>query len=107
MVVTGKVRVYHLDADGREITFETAGAGEPVAAVASLAGARYPANIEAATPVTIAWLEREALFALIGGSVSEGEESAPPSKSVDEVTRDFRSGNALERLRGGPSFATK
>lgn len=65
VVVTGKVRVYHLGADGREITFETAGAGEPVAAVAALAGARYPATIEAATPVTIAWLEREALFALI------------------------------------------
>jgi CRP-like cAMP-binding protein len=65
VVVAGRVRVYHLNADGRAITFETATAGEPVAAVAALAGARYPANIEAATPVTMAWLEREALFALI------------------------------------------
>jgi len=65
VVVTGKVRVYHLGADGRGITFETAEAGEPVAAVAALAGARYPANLEAATPVTIAWLDREAVFELI------------------------------------------
>lgn len=65
VVVTGKVRVYHLGADGRVVTFETASAGEPVAAVVALAGGRYPANLEAATPVTIAWLEREALFALI------------------------------------------
>jgi CRP-like cAMP-binding protein len=65
VVVTGKVRVYHLGADGHAITFETAGAGEPVAAVAALAGGRYPANLEAATPVTIAWLERESLFELI------------------------------------------
>lgn len=65
VVVAGRVRVYHAGADGRAITFETAGAGEAVAAVAALAGARHPANLEAATPVTIAWLEREALFALI------------------------------------------
>jgi len=65
VVIVGKVRVYHLNADGRAITFESAGAGEPIAAVAALAGARYPANVEAATPVTIAWLEREALFSLI------------------------------------------
>lgn len=65
VVVTGKVRVYHLGADGRIITFETAGAGDPIAAVAALAGGRYPANLEAATPVTVAWLERERLFALI------------------------------------------
>jgi CRP-like cAMP-binding protein len=65
VVVTGKVRVYHLNADGRAITFETAGAGEPIAAVAALAGARYPANVEAATPVTVAWLDREALFDLM------------------------------------------
>jgi CRP-like cAMP-binding protein len=65
VVVTGKVRVYHLGADGRAITFETAGAGEPVAAVAALAGGRYPANLEAATPVTVVWLERDALFTLM------------------------------------------
>lgn len=65
VVVTGKLKVYHLGADGRELTFETAGSGEPVAAVAALAGQRYPANVEAATDATIAWLPREALFELI------------------------------------------
>lgn len=65
VVVTGKLKVYHLGADGRELTFETAGSGEPVAAVAALAGQRYPANVEAATDATVAWLPREALFDLI------------------------------------------
>ncbi len=65
IVVVGKVRVYHLGADGRALTFETAGAGEPIAAVAALAGGRYPANLETATDATIAWLARETLFELI------------------------------------------
>jgi len=65
IVVTGRVKVYHLGADGRELTFETMSAGEPIAAVAALAGSRYPATIEAATNATIAWIPREALFALI------------------------------------------
>jgi CRP/FNR family transcriptional regulator len=65
VVVSGKVRVYHLGADGRALTFETAGEGEAVAAVAALAGTRYPATIEAATDAVIAWLPREALFTLI------------------------------------------
>lgn len=65
VVVTGRVKVYHLNADGRELTFETMGSGEPVAAVAALAGSRYPATIEAATDATIAWLPRDAVFELI------------------------------------------
>ena len=65
VVVTGKARVYHLQADGRIITFETVGSGEPLAAVAALAGARYPATVDAATDATVAWLPREALFDLM------------------------------------------
>lgn len=65
VVVSGRVRVYHLGADGRALTFETAGTGEAVAIVAALAGTRYPATIEAATDAVIAWLPREALFELI------------------------------------------
>jgi CRP-like cAMP-binding protein len=65
VVMSGRVRVYHLGADGRALTFETAGRGDPVAAVAALAGTRYPATIEAATAATVAWLPREALFQLI------------------------------------------
>jgi CRP-like cAMP-binding protein len=65
VVVEGKARVFYLGADGKQITFETVGAGEPLAAVAALAGSRYPATIEAATPATIAWLPREALFDLL------------------------------------------
>lgn len=65
VVVTGRARVYHLQADGRIIIFETVDAGEPLAAVAALAGGRYPATIDAATDVTVAWLPREALFDLM------------------------------------------
>ncbi len=65
VVVEGKARVFYLGADGKQITFETVGAGEPLAAVAALAGSRYPATIEAATAVTVAWLPRAALFDLL------------------------------------------
>lgn len=65
VVVTGKVRIYHLAADGRRITFETLGAGDPVAVVAALAGGRYPAHAETVTPATIAWLSRDVLLRLL------------------------------------------
>jgi len=65
LVVAGKARVFYLGADGKQITFETIGAGEPLAAVAALAGARYPAQIEAATPATIATVPASALFDLL------------------------------------------
>jgi CRP/FNR family transcriptional regulator len=61
VVVTGRVRVYHLQADGRTLTLETLGSGEPFAIVAALAGGRYPAHADAATDATIAWLDRAAL----------------------------------------------
>lgn len=65
VVVVGKARVYHLGADGRQIVFETLGAGEPLAAVAALAGTRYPANIDTTTPATVAWLDREEVLDLL------------------------------------------
>lgn len=65
VVVSGKARVFYLGADGRQITFETIESGEPIAAVAAIAGSRYPANIEAATPSTIACVPVEALFNLL------------------------------------------
>lgn len=65
VVVVGRVKVYHLGADGRELTFETLESGDPIGLVAALAGSRYPATVEAATDVTVAWLPRDALFELI------------------------------------------
>jgi len=65
VVITGKARVYSLAADGRRVTLETVESGEPLAALAALAGGRFPFNIDAATPATIAWLPREALFDLL------------------------------------------
>lgn len=65
VLIAGKARVFYLGADGRQITFETISAGEPLAAVAAMAGSRYPANIEAATPATVACVPRAALFDLL------------------------------------------
>ena len=65
VVVAGRVRVYHLQADGRTLTLETLGSGEPFAIVAALAGGRYPAHADAATDATIAWLDRAALDELL------------------------------------------
>lgn len=65
VMVTGKARVFYLGADGRQITFETLEVGDPLAAVASMAGSRYPAQIESATPATVACVRAEELFALL------------------------------------------
>lgn len=65
VIVAGKARVFYLGADGKQITFEELGTGDSPAAVAALAGGRYPANVEAATAGTIAWLPRESLYALL------------------------------------------
>lgn len=65
VVVSGKARVFYLGADGRQITFEMLETGDPLAAVASLAGGRYPAQVEASTPATVACVRSEALFALV------------------------------------------
>lgn len=65
VVVDGRARVFHAAADGRVILLEALGRGESFAAVAALAGGRYPANVDAATPATVAWVTREALFTLL------------------------------------------
>ncbi len=65
VIVAGKVRVFYMGADGKQITFEELGTSDSPAAVAALAGGRYPANIEAATAGTVAWLPRESLYALL------------------------------------------
>jgi len=65
VLVSGKARVFYLGADGKQITFEELGVGDAPAAVAALAGGRFPANIEASTDGTIAWLERSALYDLL------------------------------------------
>jgi CRP/FNR family transcriptional regulator len=65
VLISGRARVFYLGADGRQITFETVEAGQPIAAVAAMAGARYPANIDAATPATYACVPSGALFDLL------------------------------------------
>ncbi|HSQ22143.1 MAG TPA: Crp/Fnr family transcriptional regulator [Coriobacteriia bacterium] len=65
VVVAGRVRVYHLTADGRTVLLEALDSGDAFAAAASLAGGRNPAYVDAATPVSVAWLHRETLFAVL------------------------------------------
>lgn len=65
LMVSGRARVFYLGADGRQITFETVGAGQPFGAVGALAGSRNPANVETATPATVAYIPSEALFDLL------------------------------------------
>jgi CRP-like cAMP-binding protein len=65
VVVAGKVSVHHLAANGRKIRLESAGPGEPVAAVAALAGVRAPAFAETVTPAVLAWLPVSAVFDLM------------------------------------------
>lgn len=91
VLVTGKARVYHLGADGREVTFENVGPGDPLAAVAALAGGRYPANIDAATPGTVAWLDRGDVLAML---------ESDPAVARDMVV------DLAGRLVGFTAFAT-
>jgi CRP/FNR family transcriptional regulator len=65
VLATGRVAIYHLTADGRRFVMETVGPGEAIAAVASLAGGRYPAHAVATADVSAAWLPRESLFTLM------------------------------------------
>jgi len=65
VVVVGRVRVFHSAADGKIIVLESLDRGDAFAAVAALAGSRHPANVDAATPVIIARVPREALFTLL------------------------------------------
>jgi CRP/FNR family transcriptional regulator, dissimilatory nitrate respiration regulator len=65
VVAEGTASVYHAAADGRLLAFESMGPGEPVLAVAALAGGRLPASVEAATDLAVAWLPRAAIFDLM------------------------------------------
>jgi CRP-like cAMP-binding protein len=65
VVAEGLAAVYHVSADGRRLAFESMGPGEPVLAIAALAGGRLPASVEAATDLAMAWLPRGAVFDLL------------------------------------------
>ncbi len=65
VIAAGRVNVSHLRPDGRRVALETAEKGESFAAVAALAGGRHPATVEAVTPGTAVWVERDDLLAAI------------------------------------------
>jgi CRP/FNR family transcriptional regulator len=64
VVSAGRVRVFHLAADGRRTIYEDLGVGDPFGMVAALAGGRSPAHVEAATDGSVAWVPREALLSM-------------------------------------------
>ncbi len=65
VVVAGKARVFSLSPEGRRVSLETIAVGEPLGVLAALSGGRYPYNIDAATPTTVAWLPRQVLLDLL------------------------------------------
>jgi len=93
VVAEGTVVVYHLGADGRRMTIENWGPGQPALAVAALSGGRYPANADAETAVRLVWLPREALFDLMA------EEPAVARDIVTELaSRIMRLTGTLQML---------
>ncbi len=93
VVVAGRVRVYHSGADGRTMLLEAMERGQAFAAVAVLAGGRYPANVDAATPATIAWLRRESLF-----EVMDSEPSIARALIADLSERVMNLTNVVQTL---------
>jgi CRP/FNR family cyclic AMP-dependent transcriptional regulator len=65
VVLSGRVRVYHALADGREYTMEIVSEGGTVAIVCLFAAGPYPASAEAYGDATVAFLARETAEALV------------------------------------------
>ena len=74
VIVVGRVKVFHLSADGHRMTYEDLGSGEPMGAVAALAGGRLPANAEAATDGSVVWLTQDAVFDLMEAETNVGKD---------------------------------
>jgi CRP-like cAMP-binding protein len=89
-------RVYQLAADGRRTTVERVGIGEPVLAVAALAGGRYPANVEAEDDLALIWLPRDALLGLM-----EAEPAAARSIATDLAARVVHLTGVIQSLSLG------
>jgi len=72
VVVSGKIHVSHLKANGRRVTLETLGRADAFGSIAVLAGGRNPAHVEAATPATVTWIPREIFLEALDAEPSAG-----------------------------------
>ncbi len=65
VVLTGRVKVFKLSAEGKEQTLHLFGPGEPFGEVALFAGSRFPANAEAMEDSRVLFFPRDAFAGLI------------------------------------------
>lgn len=65
VVLSGRVKVFKLSAEGKEQTLHIFGSGEPFGEVALFAGKRFPANAEAMEDARVLFFPREAFAGLI------------------------------------------
>ena len=65
VVLAGRVRVFHHAPDGRRLAFDDIRTSEPFGVPAALSRGRFPASVEAVEDTEVAWVGREALFALL------------------------------------------
>jgi CRP/FNR family transcriptional regulator, dissimilatory nitrate respiration regulator len=65
VVITGKVKIYKLSADGKEQILHILGPGEPFAEVPVFAGQRFPANAEALEESRLFFFPRAGFLELI------------------------------------------
>lgn len=65
VVLSGRVKIFKLSAEGKEQTLHLFGAGEPFGEVALFAGKRFPANAEAMEDGRVLFFPREAFAGLI------------------------------------------
>ncbi len=65
VVLSGRVKIFKLSAEGKEQTLHIFGAGEPFGEVALFAGKRFPANAEAMEDTRILFFPKDSFAGLI------------------------------------------
>jgi CRP/FNR family transcriptional regulator len=65
VVLSGRVKIFKLSADGKEQTLHLFGTGEPFGEVALFSGTRFPANAEALEDSRVLFFPRDAFAGLI------------------------------------------
>jgi len=70
IVISGRVKVYKLSADGKEQIMHIFGPGHPFAEVPVFEGSRYPANAEAMEACRLFFFPKQAFVDLIQGNPS-------------------------------------
>ncbi len=66
VIVSGRVKIFKLSAEGKEQILHIMGPGEPFGEVAVFSGKRFPAYAQALTETRVLFFPRDAFMALIG-----------------------------------------